>query len=108
MERYESKFKEETTYPEVNKVLKPYGFKIRKGKGYVYFSGIVNEASLTHDSLETFDLSGWKISDIIDTLLERIVDADFEEYKNSPYGQKHFKALQQKAHEMRNKWSIYY
>ena len=108
MERYTSKFKESIAYPEANKILKPYGFRVRKGRGYVYFDGIVPVANLTHDSLETLDLSGWNEKYLIDTLLDRIVDADFEDYMESPYGKKYFKQLQKNARERNIKWSIYY
>ena len=105
---YKRIFKESITYPEANKILKPYGFRIRKGKGYVYFDGIVPEATLTHDSLETFDIYGWTEETLIDVLLSRIVEADFEFYKNSVYGKRFAKQLKDKAKQMRMTWSIYY
>lgn len=108
MYKYKQYLKEELSYPEANKILKPFGFRVRKGKGYVYFDGIVPVADLTHDSLETFDLSGWNKEDLIDTLLSRIVDADFDDYKDSIYGQKYFKQLQANARKRNIKWSIYY
>lgn len=108
MKKYKKMFQEAISYPEANKILKPYGFKVVKGKGYVYFKGIASEASLTHDSLETFDLSGWDGESLKNTLVSRIVEADFEEYKNSTYGKKFEKELRNKAHILRNTWSIYY